>query len=110
MSQSFSPSQQLLIAAAWVDGVLDPSEAQLLRQLLGDSPTLAQALQQPVDIEAVLAQIPDGAARLDTMRDVLKTVFADDILEIEEFDLIERVAQRLGIDGEPLENLRREVT
>lgn len=110
---NLTAEQQLLIATAWVDGRLDDSEAELIRRLLRASKVpdaqIQASLSPPApSLDALLANIPPGPARLDTMRLVLQMCFADDILEFEEFDLIQRAAQHMGIDEETMERLRHE--
>ena len=112
---TLTANQQLLVATAWVDNRLDPAEATLLRQILGasglSSPQVDSVLQsRPPSVAALLALIPDGKPREDVMRDVLGMCFSDGVLEIEEFDLIERVAAQLGLDSEDLERIRAEVS
>ncbi len=108
-------SQQLLIATAWVDGRLDPAEARLLEQLLGrtgfSNDDLQRALAPPGPaLDDLLKSIPEGRPRREVMSEVLRMCFADDVLELEEFDLIDRVARQLGLSQEELESLRQEVT
>lgn len=112
--QSLSPDLHLLIATAWVDGHLDPEEKEFLLRILagaGLTPEQAEAaLGEPRDLEAVLAGLVAGTGAETLMRQVLRLCFADGVLELEEFDLIERVAERLQIDGDRLEQLRQEVS
>jgi len=105
---------QLLIAAAWVDGRLDPTEAEFLQRVLsgaGASPTNIESwLQSPANIDELLCKIPGPEPRKAVMQDILRVCFSDGILEFEEFDLIERVATRLEIDEQALEVMRSQVS
>ena len=108
-------NHQLLIAAAWIDGRMDPAEARLLEQILGRSgasaESVAAALAGPApDLGTLLEKIPQGQPRREVMAEVLRMCFADDVLELEEFDLIDRVARQLGLSEDELETLRQEVT
>lgn len=110
-----TPHQELLIATAWVDDHLDPSEAILLRQILQSCGLAAgeieTALQKPATpVDELLKDLPGGAPREALMRDVLRMCFTDGILEMEEFDLIERVAKQLQIDDETMNRLREQVS
>ncbi len=113
--QNLTPNQQLLIATAWVDHHLDPAEAILLRQVLeasGLTPTEIDAALQPPgpSLDEVLTHIPDEKSREDVMHWVLRMCFSDGVLEVEEFDLIERVAQKLGLDQDTLDKMRDEIS
>ena len=110
-----APNLQLLLATAWVDNHLDPSEAILLQQILTATGLNAAQIEQimaapPPPLDSLLSNIPDGQPREAVMRDVLRMVFSDGVLEIEEFDLIERVAQQLKLDSETVDRLRDEVS
>jgi uncharacterized tellurite resistance protein B-like protein len=110
---NLTSEQQLLIATAWVDGRLDDAEADLIRRLLRSARMPEAEIQASLSppgpsLDVLLGNIPPGPARLDTMRLVLQMCFVDDILEFEEFDLIERAARHLGIDAETMEQLRQE--
>jgi uncharacterized membrane protein YebE (DUF533 family) len=110
-----APHLQLMIATAWIDNHLDPSEAILLQQILHASglsqPQIESVLQAPpLGLGDLLESIPNGQPREAVMRDVLRMVFSDGVLEVEEFDLLERVAQRLGLDDETVDRLRQEVS
>lgn len=110
-----NPHQQLLVATAWVDDHLDPSEAIFLRLILQScgvpDSDIDAALQKPtIPIEQVLQKLPGGAPREAVMRDVLRICFTDGILEAQEFDLIERVARQLQIDDETMNRLREQVS
>ncbi len=64
----------------------------------------------PLVVGNLLDSIPNGHPREAVMRDVLRMVFSDGVLEAEEFDLLERIAQRLELDEETVDRLRQEVS
>ena len=110
-----APNLQLLVATAWVDNHLDPSEAILLRQILTATGIAKDEIESiltapPIVVGDLLDSIPNGQPREAVMRDVLRMVFSDGVLEAEEFDLLERVAQRLELDEETVDRLRQEVS
>lgn len=110
-----SPNLQLLVATAWVDNHLDPSEAILLRQILTATGIAKEEVESvltapPLVVGNLLDSIPNGHPREAVMRDVLRMVFSDGVLEAEEFDLLERIAQRLELDEETVDRLRQEVS
>lgn len=110
-----TPHLQLLIATAWSDGKLDPSETAYLEQILtscglSQAETRAALQAGPVALESVLEKFPPDQPRDAIMRDVLRVVFCDGVLEAEEYDLVERMAQRLEIDEATLDRLRQTVS
>lgn len=109
---NLTSEQQILIAAAWADGRLDDSEAEILRRVLrsaelSDAQIEQALLSPPAGLEALIGSIP-ASGREKTMKSVLEMCFADDILEVEEFELIELLAQKLELDEDTMERLRHE--
>ena len=112
---NLSSTQQLLVATAWADGRLDPGEAEFLRRVLANGSVSVEQIESclhspTVNLDEVLAQFSEMQVGEEVMREVLRMCFIDEVLELTELDLIERLAGRLGLDSERLEALRLEVT
>lgn len=111
---NLNPTQRLLVATAWVDGHLDEREARFLRRALANGSVSVQEIEgclaRPGEsLEEVLKEFGEQAAPEEVLREVMRMCFADEILEAEEFALIERVSNHLGLDEATLEQLRQEL-
>lgn len=105
-----SPTQALMVAVAWVDGRLEERESLFLRQVLANGTvsveTIEACLAGPtVSLEEALADLPHQGEEI--LGEVLRLCFADDVLEFEEMELIDRLAQHLRVSPERLEALRQ---
>lgn len=103
-----------LVQMAWADQKLVDAEKALLSRVLGElgaTPEEIVSLEsapEAVNLEQLAQTLPGQAERLEAMRLLLKVAFVDDTLTFEEFDLVGRLAQALGIDEEQLEALRQQ--
>lgn len=112
---NLNSTQKLLVATAWIDGQLDEREASFVRRILANGMVSVEeietCLRHPVFLlDDVLGELSPEVPPADVLREVLKMCFADDILEAEEFELILRLSQHLGVSEEQLEQLRLEVS
>ena len=112
-----NPTVNALLQIAWADGQIEPSEKQLLLTMMGRlglSPSEAQAaLEQPpheVDLKALALTLPAKEDRLNLMKLLMEVSFADDILTVDEYLILERAEQALGITEEEAEQLRQQLT
>lgn len=103
-----------LVQMAWADQKLDEAERQMLARVLthlGATPAEIESLQaepENVDLEQLAATLPGLPERREAMRLLLKVAFVDDALTFEEFDLVGRLAEALGLTDEQMEQLRQE--
>lgn len=106
-----------IIQVAWADGQVSAQERDVLSRMLmqvGCSPEEVSELDEVLsgtetrmpDLDKVL---PDKASRLDAMRAIMTMSFADGALSFKEFTYMERMASKLGVDDDELEQLRAEV-
>jgi len=112
---NLNATQKLLVATAWIDGQLDDREAHFVRRILANGMVsvdeIEACLRHPIFLlDEVLAELPASIPPADVLREVLKMCFADDILEADEFELIQRLSQHLGVNEDQLEELRLEVS
>ena len=103
-----------LVQMAWADHKLvDEERAFLGRALAALGATGAEideleSRREAVDLQALATTLPGLPERLEAMRLLLRVAFADEALTFEEFDLIDRLANALGLDDAQLEQLRQE--
>jgi uncharacterized tellurite resistance protein B-like protein len=103
-----------LVQMAWADKKLVDAERVLLNRVLselGATPEEIEAFEAaPEEIDyAQLAQtLPGMPERLEAMRLLMKVAFVDNTLSFEEYDLVGRLAEALGIDDAQLERLRQQ--
>jgi len=111
-----NPTVKALLQIAWADGQIEPTEKQLLLNImerLGVSPAEAEvALRKPpgeIDLKALASTLPSKEDRLSLMRLLMEVSFADDVLTVDEYLILERAEQALGITEEEAEQLRQEL-
>lgn len=109
-----SVNQRILLATAWADGVVAPDEATFLRRILANGQVSAEQIEgylsrRPITLEQALGGA-EASEPEELMREVLRMCFADGVLEIEEFDLIDRVARHLGLTSDQLEGMRQQLS
>jgi hypothetical protein len=107
-------NQRILLAVAWVDGQAAPAEATFLRRVLANGTVDAQQVESylqkcPITLEQALAG-PAATQPEELMQEVLRMCFVDGVLEVEEFDLIDRLARHLGITSDQLEQMRERLS
>ncbi|MEW6280199.1 MAG: DUF533 domain-containing protein [Candidatus Eremiobacterota bacterium] len=104
-----------LIQMAWVDGRWAEEEEAMLANVLvrmgcteEEVAGLKQTMQERPDMAHLETFIPDRPSRLNAMRVLLAVSFADGALASQEYEYIQRMAHRLDIGPEDLEQLRKE--
>ncbi|MGE0495425.1 MAG: TerB family tellurite resistance protein [Vulcanimicrobiota bacterium] len=101
--------QKILRALAWSDGELDTTEEKALDACYEKLKLKYNVDDSELDEEtlaALPAALPALAARRAFIADLMEVAFADHILTHDEFTVVQRVAERLEIPAQELEELR----
>jgi uncharacterized membrane protein YebE (DUF533 family) len=98
-----------MVQAALADGQLDDAERAKLMQHMGDAPQqevdfVASLLDQPVDIDALAADVPDGMEE----QIYLISVMAIDLDSRAEAQYLHKLATSLGLDQTVVNDIHRQ--
>jgi uncharacterized tellurite resistance protein B-like protein len=106
-----------LLQIAWADGDLDTNEAKIILstlQKLGMSEEVARKTLETspteTDLQDVAQALSSKEERLALLKLMMEVSFADDVLSVDEYLILERAEEALGISSDEAEALRKELT
>jgi uncharacterized tellurite resistance protein B-like protein len=113
--ENLSLTQKLLVATAWADGKLGASEARFLRQVLANGSVSVAEIEEclagpTLDPTEIVQQFTRETIGEEILREVLRMCLADGKLDTAERDLVQRLAEQLGLAGDPLHAIRSQVS